>query len=86
MQLRQVQLSDTTDNMAGAGSWISAHFMGNVGAPLDLSAHGERHHEDDEDDFVTYVHSNPLIAGLEVARLEGDADVQCLRTGLGFVQ
>lgn len=63
---------------SGAKSWISARFMGNVGAPLDLSAHEERHHgTDDDDDFVTYVRSNPLIAGLEAARLEDDSCAIC---------
>ena len=75
MRLRQILISDSMDSTAGSRSWMSAQFIGNAGAPLDLSVRQERHYEDEDEEVVISVHGNPLIAGLEVAQLEDEWSV-----------
>ncbi|KAF7792144.1 hypothetical protein EIP86_003174 [Pleurotus ostreatoroseus] len=69
IQLNQVKLADTSETGTGTKSYIVARFIGNVGAPLDLSRRDEEDatNEDGSSEDIIYEHADPLIEGLRLS-------------------
>ena len=67
IQLKQIKFSNDNEHGTGARSYLTARFIGNVGAPLDISGHQAHDNRDDNTEESTYVDHNPLEEGLQLA-------------------
>ena len=68
IQLNQVKFAGTSETGTGTKSYIVARFIGNVGAPLDLSRRDEEDAMNDDGNLedIIYEHDDPLVEGLRL--------------------
>ena len=76
IQLRQIKFSNDNNHGTGVKSYFSARFIGNVGAPLEISGHqAHDNHDDDNAEESTYVDHNPLEEGLQLVQSDNTSQV-----------